>query len=60
MRTNGRMEEQTDMTKPIVAFRNFVNVPKNIYSYLNNDMRFDFHRSVRILGYFRLYIKSVF
>jgi uncharacterized membrane protein len=39
-----------------VAFRNFANVPKNISSCFNNNMRFGFHRIVRILGYFRLYI----
>jgi len=25
---DGRTDGQTDMTKPIVAFRNFLNVPK--------------------------------
>jgi len=28
-RTDGRTENWTDMTKPIVVFRNFVNAPKN-------------------------------
>jgi len=28
--TDGRTEGQTDMTKLIVAFRNFVNVPKHV------------------------------
>ena len=29
MRTDGQMDRQTDMTKLIVAFRNFVNPPKH-------------------------------
>jgi len=29
MRTDGRKDGQTDMTKLIVAFRNFANAPKN-------------------------------
>jgi Fe-S-cluster formation regulator IscX/YfhJ len=28
-RTDGRTDRQTDMTKLIVAFRNFANAPKN-------------------------------
>ena len=34
MRTDGRMDETKDMTKLLVAFRNFTNVPKKqeIYS----------------------------
>jgi len=27
------MDRQTDMTKLLVAFHNFVNVPKNIHTY---------------------------
>ena len=34
MRTDGQTDRQTDMTKPIVAFRNFGNAPKN---YNNNS-----------------------
>ena len=29
MRTDGRTDRQTDMTKLIVAFHNFTNAPKN-------------------------------
>jgi DNA gyrase inhibitor GyrI len=29
MHTNGREDRRTDMTKLIVAFRNFANAPKN-------------------------------
>jgi hypothetical protein len=29
MKTDGRRDRQTDMTKIIVAFRNFANAPKN-------------------------------
>jgi hypothetical protein len=30
--TEGRTDRRTDMTKPIVAFRNFANAPKNGYA----------------------------
>ena len=29
MRTDGRTDGQTDMTKPVVVFRNFANAPKD-------------------------------
>jgi hypothetical protein len=32
MRTDGRTDRETDMTKLIVSFRNFANAPKNMRS----------------------------
>jgi hypothetical protein len=32
MRTDGRTDRQTDTTKQIVAFGNFANAPKDLYS----------------------------
>jgi hypothetical protein len=35
---DSRTDEQTDMTKPIVAFRNFANEPKNDIFNRNNGI----------------------
>jgi len=34
----GQTNMQTDMTKPIVVFRNFVNVPKDVKIKVTSDM----------------------
>jgi hypothetical protein len=40
------------MTKAIVALPNFGNMPKNIPSYFNNNMRFGFSQERKNFGLF--------
>ena len=42
MRTDGQTDRQTDMTKPVVDFRNFVNAPRNC--------RFSFETKIIFMG----------
>jgi hypothetical protein len=58
MRTDGQTERRTDMTKIIVAFRNFANASKNEYGVINwielSSNRAQFRsagNTVRIFGF---------
>ena len=49
MRTDGRMDGKTDMTKLIVAFRNFADAPNSNYSHIQSIYSHKFRLSTAIL-----------
>jgi hypothetical protein len=62
--TCGQTDGQNDMSKLIVAFRNFVNAPKNVYkvSYVNNiihTIQYILHAEINTTSHQSTIIKKV-